>query len=607
MSMPSRYVGYLQHTLFVALIAAAGILMSVCQGWSSSLIYKNYIIRYDRGWDIMCEPYQVRQGDWVLKIFRQKGELAHQDFREFLDIFQRLNPHIRDIDMIRPGQTVDIPLRKLEHGTLPGQSSGVVTIPFVALNKEVEKVLAPHVESYQVQWGDTVSKLISRRFGRFGSAAYNEGVELFKAANPGVTDLNRIYAGQKLYIPDPAAREATLMAAAEETPDANEEAGADEDGRKPEAAPVPVVSSPPGPSLPGAVLPAPKPITSALEEAAALVGGTFNDKGTRYIPRQGQDDFQVDMSQFPLLQLENTSDVVFSQSNTVMGVDPAELESFWKDTKVVTYNEDASVEEIVDAIFKALQDETVAETIETAEAAETGFEDGGVRIVVHAKYIRSENDGRRICILPIDMPSQGTPETLRRYLEQHDIVLKEVLPGGKPLQTAISDDARRHAIPNILDLTPTTQKEFVHHLAKALNFNYTPNVSVSFPYAGVMVEAYSNLLSTGDGREILVDFGDLYGDALVAIRKSGPVVVQVAVGDDYDRITRKLLSGLGLAFEENPIFPAADRPVQYNTMITVAGVLMAGTNGRNILLTGTSLHAAVTDLITANGVAIVQW
>ena len=108
MSMPSRYVGYLQHTLFVALIAAAGILMSVCQGWSSSLIYKNYIIRYDRGWDIMCEPYQVRQGDWVLKIFRQKGELAHQDFREFLDIFQRLNPHIRDIDMIRPGQTVDI-------------------------------------------------------------------------------------------------------------------------------------------------------------------------------------------------------------------------------------------------------------------------------------------------------------------------------------------------------------------------------------------------------------------------------------------------------------------------------------------------------------------
>ena len=320
----------------------------------------------------------------------------------------------------------------------------MVTIPFVALNKEVEKVLAPHVESYQVQWGDTVSKLISRRFGRFGSAAYNEGVELFKAANPGVTDLNRIYAGQKLYIPDPAAREATLMAAAEETPDANEEAGADEDGRKPEAAPVPVVSSPPGPSLPGAVLPAPKPITSALEEAAALVGGTFNDKGTRYIPRQGQDDFQVDMSQFPLLQLENTSDVVFSQSNTVMGVDPAELESFWKDTKVVTYNEDASVEEIVDAIFKALQDETVAETIETAEAAETGFEDGGVRIVVHAKYIRSENDGRRICILPIDMPSQGTPETLRRYLEQHDIVLKEVLPGGKPLQTAISDDARRH-------------------------------------------------------------------------------------------------------------------------------------------------------------------
>jgi hypothetical protein len=47
--------------------------------YASSLIYKNYIVRFDRGWDILCEPYVVKPGDWVLKIFRQKGEIAHKD------------------------------------------------------------------------------------------------------------------------------------------------------------------------------------------------------------------------------------------------------------------------------------------------------------------------------------------------------------------------------------------------------------------------------------------------------------------------------------------------------------------------------------------------
>ena len=109
--------------LLVLTLGPAGAVMG------TSLVYKNYIVRYDRGWDILCEPYVVKKNDWVLKIFRQKGEIAHQDFRDFLGIFERLNPHIRDINMIRPGQGIDIPLRKLEHGTLPGQASGVVTIP----------------------------------------------------------------------------------------------------------------------------------------------------------------------------------------------------------------------------------------------------------------------------------------------------------------------------------------------------------------------------------------------------------------------------------------------------------------------------------------------
>jgi len=579
-----------------AACSVAVVLLIPTISWASSLIYKNYLVRYDRGWDILVEPYVVRQGDWVLKIFRQKGEIAHTDFREFLSIFQRLNPHIRDIDMIRPGQAVDIPLRKLEHGTLPGQASGVVTIPFVALT-QVDELIVQHSKQYEVQWGDTVSVLLARKYGRFGSPGYKEGVKLFKAANPQITDLNRIYAGQKVYLPDPAMREESWYASIYDE-HGNLRKGLSSQG----SAAAPPTGADAGLGTRPAAISEPEPAPSPLQEAAAVVGGQLFNKGTYFVPRPGKEDFEVDLSRHPLLELENTGDLVFSQSDEVMGVDKASVQQFWSGAKVVSYDPQSSVAEIVDAIFESLEEENAP-----SQVAETGFSDQGVQVRVRAKWIRSQSDGRQICIMPISAPTTRTPEAFRRYLEQHGLVLREVLSGGKTLSHEAVETTQRHIVHDILDLAPANQKEFVQNLAKALGYQYTPNVVITFSYAGVMVEASANLFSTGDGRELLVDFGELYGDALKAIRKSGPEVVQITAEDAYDDIVSKLLSGLGVIYKETPTFLGAPRPEEYNTVVAIPGILLAQNEGRETLLTGAALPAAVTDLVSANGVAIVQW
>ena len=57
----------------------------------STFLYKNYTLRYDRGWDVLCDPYVIKKNDWIYKLFRQRGEIAHNDFPEFLRIFKRIN------------------------------------------------------------------------------------------------------------------------------------------------------------------------------------------------------------------------------------------------------------------------------------------------------------------------------------------------------------------------------------------------------------------------------------------------------------------------------------------------------------------------------------
>ena len=140
----------------------------------SAVLYKSYLVKYDRGWDILCDPYVVQNDDWVYKIFRQKGELSAKDFSEFINIFKRLNPHIHNIDRIRPNQNIIIPLKKIEPGTFPNQDTGVVSIPFVTLSK-LSDLLGAYAKPYEVQKGNTISELIADRYGTFGSNVLPRG------------------------------------------------------------------------------------------------------------------------------------------------------------------------------------------------------------------------------------------------------------------------------------------------------------------------------------------------------------------------------------------------------------------------------------------------
>lgn len=563
---------------------------------ASSMIYKNYIVRFDRGWDILCEPYIVKPDDWVLKIFRQKGEIAHKDFRDFLGIFERLNPHVPDIDLIRVGQSIDIPLRKLEHGTLPGQASGVVTIPFVSLAK-VTDVVHQHAQHHQVQRGDTVSKLIAERFGGFGSRSYEEGIKLFQAANPEVTDLNRIYAGQRLYLPDPSIREESWYAALY-----------DEKGNLKEKIDRDAAGSPGMPGGPAASGGAQPPLfdqsdtstapVDALARTADTLGGNFLVKGTYFVPQPGEPDFEIDLSRHPLLELRDGK-VIFSRDGRIMDKTRSEMENIWPQARVVSYDEQTSVAELLGAVFDALD--------ETGEhSGEVGFHDQGVHVVVRAKWIKVQNDRRQLCITPIAEPGERTPDSMLRYIEQHGIVLKEVLPDGRAMGSGGS--IGRHAIKDILAMTPTGQKDFVQGLARALKFAYAPNVAVTFPYAGIQIQGYGNLVSTPAGNEILVDFGELYGDAVDAIRKSGLPVVQISPEDTYPAIAAKLLAGLGEHFTENPSFAVARRPTAFNTTITILGLMHIQTeSNKQTLLSTAALHPAITDLLSADGISVVIW
>ena len=285
-----------------------------------------------------------------------------------------------------------------------------------------------------------------------------------------------------------------------------------------------------------------------------------------------------------------------------MGMDRNQAAANWPEIKIAAIDAQASTQEIVAAIFEAMGEEGAG----PAEGSELLVDDNGVQIMVRARWIKPDGDQRAICVTPIGSAAERTPDSIRRYLEQRNIVLNEILPEGRGASDTSGENGR-HAVKNILDLAPAGQKDFVRNLARALGFSYAPDVPVTFPYGGVQVQAYAHLLSAGPGREVLVDFGDLYGDALEAIRQSGPLVVQITPQDSYAGIARRLLAVLQLDFSDAPRFLAARRPAEYNTAIAIPGLLYRKESGERILLSALDLHPALTDLLSAENIALVTW
>jgi len=556
----------------------------------SAFLYKTYTIKYDRGWDILCDPYVVKKDDWVYKLFREKGEIANRDFPEFLSIFKRINPHIHDMDRIRPGQHILIPLKKLPPDSMSGQSSGVVTIPFVTLPKLPETLKAYSTE-YTVQKGDCISILISKQYGAYGQEPYKQGIKLFKLINSDIKDLNRIYVGQNILIPDPVILNQTWYAslfdrASDHThrPDMNRSI--------PTSKKIPMGSVSKDRET--------QPETHLSKVSSALDGKLINT-GVYYFPMPGREDFALDLSETPLMELKNGTRILFFMEDKNRNPELDRVKAFWKDVHIVGIPPNDSIKSAFDSVFNSLGKNSLKTPLV--------FLDRGVKVEVRGEWIFNKiagegNTVRHFCVTLIDHPSERTPESILRYLDQNNIVLKEIVTGKSDAGKESNGLNPRKSDETVITIDASNQKTFVNDLITAMGYTYSPNVSISFPYSGVQIKTVSNLFTGNDGNPFLVDFGDLYGDAVSAMEKTDFKIIQIKDDDTYPVIIQKILDAMEVPYTNNPSFLAAKRPAIHNTALTVPGFLLAGLKQPSILFSLSSLPNGIIQFLTNQGLKI---
>jgi hypothetical protein len=314
--------------------------------------YKQYSVFTYENDTILCEPYQVKKDDWLYKIFRQKGEISEVDFPRFLNIFKKINPKINNIDAIEPGFTILIPLKKIDPLTHTGVSH-TVKMPVVEFSSTPKTFdIMPFVQQHTIRDGDTVTRLIGSQFLNDDGEISRMGRETFSRLNPDIDNIDLIYRGSQVIIPDPSILaqpwfESFLKYGSQGTKNI---APLEKKAATIQAVePLPVVS--------------PRQMIQ-LKKYAALIQGTLLSQGKMVLPRKsGLPDLVIDLTRTPLIESQEGKKTLIiprDLGGPALGNDLVKnIKAYWKQIQIQEIDKIISLTRAVEEKEKSLAEKPV--------------------------------------------------------------------------------------------------------------------------------------------------------------------------------------------------------------------------------------------------------
>ncbi|MBC8440523.1 MAG: hypothetical protein H8D87_12685 [Deltaproteobacteria bacterium] len=282
--------------------------------------YKRYSIFKYKNEDILCEPYIIKKNDWLYKIFKKKGELSKKSFSNFLILFKEINPKISNIDAIKPGIRILIPLNKIGKGEYDQRTPGNIDVPVIEFSTMPEDLnLAPFIKKHKIKKGETVSGMMDRAFLKKGGGISKEGLKALQLVNPNIKNIHIIYEGADIYLPHPSIKSQPwfkLLVSGKAIQNQTEIKEQDEKQLKLEAYKL-----------------------IQLKKYSSLIGGTLLSRGKMYFPGKNNSSQVIDLSSTPIIDTKDGSKILILSGDIVSDALLKNIQAHWKDLKTQLISE----------------------------------------------------------------------------------------------------------------------------------------------------------------------------------------------------------------------------------------------------------------------------
>ena len=533
---------------------------------------KSVYTREYQGKVVEGEERAVGRGDSLWRILVQEKGLPEKRFRSYLVVIRGLNPQVKNLDVLRVGDSIFIPLRPDE--TLGNEAASAKA------NAPATNSTTGATVSYRVKAGEYLYQILRDRLGISDNRQVANYSALVKDLNPERKNWDLLQEGDTILLPTPGQRRAVTGAEIKSSAQSNgllEKSSSEKNSGAQEAAsPMPTIDMRDARRIPARNN---LPILTKVIEA---VGGEVQSGGEELVLVHDS-TVRINKSSYPVVYNPKLQQrVVLDPENNI----PVTLRTSLSDprvgTPVVSMTDQVSLQEAVSRLLSGLGYQPLP-TDRSVVIQDEGiaFEARGSWMVLAPE---ESHKAQEVYIISLtDSPDQ-IPEYLRSQLALKGLHLKDVLiASGAPKTPAPKILVVAHREPDEsttqFKVWPRDKTEIVDALllAHGISFGVAETLSVELR-DGLRMETRSDRVFDLRGQQTAIFFQRTDPEIKKALQeKQGVKTVELEIASLSSReIIGKLLNILGdqAAYREHRI-PAANGSNQERLTLNAWGFLLS--------------------------------
>jgi hypothetical protein len=547
--------------IFACLILYTRLLTPVAHGeeddtFSISLVQRATVKKM-QGREIIYERYEVKKGDYIWKLLRQRGLLKKPDLSELLSLVKSMNPSLTNLDLIHPRQTILIPLNIIPvRGYREGKELDQEQMLDSTSLEDMD------FEDYVVKPGDTLTMIVKNRFDISPEFFYDHYLNLIQKFNPTL-------ANPDLIIPDQVIRLPIYS---------------------PEIVRMPIKAKDEGAAL-RKIQPIKTPDTAqtlalkrGFKDIFSQMGEEWVDTGEQYIPLKSGGQVTLKADSFPVLNLSSGRRLIVDIKSELPEDIAQLIEADWEDYRVIHLAKNDDLKQAMDKVLSACNFHRIVRAGDCFKmGGDIGLTIAGDWVLIPQKG-QGDTPDRILTITLIGSRAEQTPKTVKAYLEKLGIIVIDY-------PDFIGSDAASEQAPVLKEMTIEKDADFPLP-ALLLNLAGQPfSTRVEMPLYGGEDPAFNvtiqaDLFFNRDGKDSIIDTTGLSPHVVSLLTKHHIHVLSLSGLKEPLRMASLILDFLGLPFASKPHhFPAAAREETRDITLSFSGVSFADKAGKMILAT----------------------
>jgi len=462
--------------------------------------------------------YTVKEGDLLSTIIRHIPGITEKD----ISLIKELNPNIADLNNLEPGQLLVLPGKQVT----VAEEKEVTPPPAVT-----SAISSTRGKRYTIKKGDTLIKIIHREL-KIGTNI-QKTLKIIKSINPGIRNVNKIYAGKIIKLPG----KTIFVKTPEETKAiAQEVVKLSEKTIQPEK----IIE------IKEKIFMSPEARLAVLKQVITQMNGSITTTGNYYLPIPKTGQVTIDCSKIPVIEFDDNTTVFLDLENRAHNNLKKMISDNWANYYLVKVDKNDDVV----AILKKVINTTKNYRMTKSEKPMMIGAYPPVEVIVDwvivntlPKQAQPIKQGLRLVYENILL----LPKSIKNYSQKNGLIITEISGEsgivGKPEEV--------YSLPPMPVFPKTSVKDFSYALVSSLGLSAEKDVDIQMFETvkdGFNLSIKADVVVKNENKKYIIYSQSLSPQFANSLKQAGNELIFVNDNDDPKNIMEKILHGLNISF-----------------------------------------------------------